>query len=376
MESRYDAQDHPKTLIIVKKIDLYILRKFIGTFFFAVSLLMLIIIVFDLSENIDAFLKHHAPWQKVAVNYYLTSVPYYVNQFIHLFVFISVIFFTSKMAIHTEVVAILSSGISFWRFLVPYILGAVLLALMSLYLSNFLIPEMNEVRREFKDEYIEHLTKSAGRNIHLQTQKDEFVYVEIYNAIQDLGYKFAIERYKGNEMVYKMSSDVIYHDSVDDHQWRIDYYTERFIDGDREHIVNGRRLDTVIPLLSGSDFYNTKEDFEEMNFFELSDQIDGMRNRGAEGVRRYEMEMHQRMAQPFAILILTLIGVALSSRKIRGGMGMHLGLGIAIAFTYVLFAKIALAFGVNGGVAPALAAWSPNIIFSAVALYLLHKAPK
>lgn len=360
----------------MKKIDLYILRKFIGTFFFAVSLLMVIIIVFDLSENIDAFLKHNAPWQKVAVNYYLTSIPYYINQFIHFFVFISVIFFTSKMAIHTEVVAILSSGISFWRFLVPYVVGAFLLALMSLFFSNFMIPEMNEIRREFKDEYIEHLAKSSGRNIHIQTQKDEFVYVEIYNMNSDLGYLFAIERYKGNELVYKMSSDVIYHDSIDDHLWRIDFYTERYIDGDREHIVNGRRLDTVIPLLSGSDFYNMKEDFEEMNYFELRDQIEDMKLRGAEGVRNYEMEMHQRMAQPAAILILTLIGVALSSRKIRGGMGMHLGLGITIAFTYILFAKVAMAFGVNGGIKPALAAWIPNLIFLLVAAILLKKAPK
>lgn len=360
----------------MKKIDFYILRKFIGTFFFAVSLLMVIVIVFDLSENIDAFLKHNAPWHKVAVNYYLTSIPYYINQFIHLFVFISVIFFTSKMATHTEIVAILSSGISFWRFLVPYVVGALMLALMSLYLSNFLIPEMNVIRREFKDEYIEHLTKSSGRNIHIQTQKDEFVYVEIYNMRSDLGYLFAIERYDGNELVYKMSSDVIYHDSIDDHRWRIDFYTERYIDGDREHIVNGRRLDTIINSLDGASFYSVKEDFEEMNYFELRDHIEGMKQRGAEGVRNYEVEMHQRMAQPVAILILTLIGVALSSRKIRGGMGMHLGLGITIAFSYILFAKVAMAFGVNGGVSPALAAWTPNLLFMGLAAFFIIKAPK
>ncbi|MBR4390610.1 MAG: LptF/LptG family permease [Bacteroidales bacterium] len=360
----------------MKKIDIYILKKFIGTFFFAVSLLMVIVIVFDLSENIDAFLKHDAPWQKVVVNYYLTSIPYYINQFIHLFVFISVIFFTSKMANHTEVVAVLSSGVSFWRFLYPYIVGAVLLALMSLYLGNILIPNMNEIRREFKDEYIEHLVKSSGRNIHIQTDKNEYVYVETYNMKKDLGYKFAIERYSGNELVYKMSSDVIYHDSLDDHGWRIDNYTERYINGDRESIVNGRRLDTVIPNLVGSDFYNLKEDFEEMTFFELRDHIEGMKLRGAEGVRRYEVEMHQRMAQPAAILILTLIGVALSSRKIRGGMGMHLGLGITIAFSYILFAKIAMAFGVNGVVSPALAAWIPNILYCAVTAFFLAKAPK
>lgn len=360
----------------MKKLDFYILKKFIGTFFFAVSLLMVIIDVFDLSENIDAFLKHDAPWQRVLVDYYLTSIPYYINQFIHLFVFISVIFFTSKLANRTEIVAILSSGVSFWRFLVPYIVGATLLALMSLYFGNFMIPRMNVVRRDFKDEYIEHLAKSSGRNIHIQTGKDEFVYVETYNMNKDVGYKFGIERYDNHELVYKLSSDIIYHDSVDDHAWRIDNYTERFIQGDRETIVNGRRKDTIIPNLSGSDFYNLKEDFEEMNYFELRDHIEGMKQRGAEGIRNYQMEMHQRMAQPMALIILTLIGAALSSRKIRGGMGMHLGLGIAIGFSYILFAKIALAFGINGGVAPGLAAWVPNLIFLALAVFFLAKAPK
>ena len=360
----------------MRKLDLYILKKYIGTFFFAVALLMLIVIVFDLSENIDAFLKNNAPWTKVVVNYYLTSIPYYINLFIHLFVFISVIFFTSKMAGHTEVVAILSSGVSFWRFLYPYIMGSLILAVMSLYFGNFLIPDMNEIRRSFKDEYIEHLTKSSGRNVHIQTGKDEFVYVETYNLKRDLGYKFAIERYDDNELVYKMVSDVIYHDSVDDHKWRIDFYTERYIDGDKETIVNGRRLDTVIENLSGSDFYNMKEDFEEMNFFELRDHIQAMKMRGLEGVRAYEVEMHQRMAQPIAILILTLIGVALSSRKIRGGMGMHLGLGITIAFSYVLFAKVFLAFGIKGGLSPAMAAWCPVFLYSILAVITLIKAPK
>ena len=360
----------------MKRLDSYILKKFIGTFFFAVSLLMVIIIVFDLSENIDAFLKHDAPWQKVVVDYYLTSIPYYTNQFIHLFVFISVIFFTSKMAMNTEVVAILSSGISFWRFLYPYIMGSVMLGLMSLYLGNFLIPNMNVIRREFKDAYIEPLTKSSGRNIHIQTDKNEFAYVEIYNLTYDHGYKFSIEHYDGNELVYKMASDVIYHDTIDDNRWRIDNYTARTIEGDREHIVNGRRLDTVITSLSGKDFYNVKEDFEEMNSFELYEHIESMRLRGTEGIRHYEVEMHQRMAQPAAILILALIGVALSSRKIRGGMGMHLGLGITIAFSYILFVQIFKAFGVNGVMSPMLAAWIPNLIYCVVAVYFLIKAPK
>ena len=360
----------------MKIIDRYILKKFIGTFFFAVSLLMVIIIVFDLSENIDSFLKHDAPWQRVVTDHYLTSIPYFTNQFIHLFAFISVVFFTSKMANHSEVVAVLSSGVSFWRFLRPYLMGAVLLTLMSLYLGNFLVPNMNEVRRKFKDEYIEHLTKSAGRNVHLQTDKDEFVYVEYYNLNHDIGYCFTVERYRDNELVYKLVSDAILYDTIGPHSWWLDYASERYIDGDQESLINHRRYDTIIEKLSPSDFYNMKEDFEEMNFFELRDHIRTMRQRGTEGIRHYEVEMHQRMAQPAAILILTLIGAALSSRKIKGGMGMHLGFGIAIAFLYVLLGQIGKAFGVNGVMSPALAAWIPNAIYAVLAVIVLIRAPK
>ena len=360
----------------MRKLDIYILRKFIGTFFLAVALLMMIIIVFDLSENIDSFLKHEAPWQRVAVDHYLTSIPYFTNQFIHLFVFISVIFFTSKMANHTEVVAVLSSGVSFWRFLYPYVMGATMLAVMSLYFGNFLIPNLNEIRRKFKDEYIENLVHGSGGNVHIQLDKDEFVYVSMYDLPRNRGYRYSVERYDGNELTYKLASDVIYSDSVDEHHWLIDYATERYIDGDRERIVNTRRIDTIIEKLSESDFYNVKVYFEEMNFFELRDHIDLRRQRGTAGIRRYEVEMHQRMAQPFAILILTLIGAALSSRKIKGGMGMHLGFGITIAFSYVLIGQVGKAMGVNGVVHPMLAAWIPNFIYCALAVYFLAKAPK
>ena len=360
----------------MKKLDIYILKKFIGTFFFAVTLLMMIIIVFDLSENIDAFLKHNAPWQRVAIDHYLTSIPYFTNQFIHLFVFISVIFFTSKMANHSEVVAVLSNGVSFWRFLVPYVIGASMLALMSLYFGNFLIPNLNEIRRQFKDEYIEHLVNGAGGNIHIQTNKDEFVYVSLYELNRDQGYHFSIERYKDNVLTYKMAAGILKHDTTADNRWSISSATERYLDGENERIVNHWKIDTIIPNLSVTDFIKVKEDFEEMNYFELRDHIRTMRERGTEGIRHYEVEMQQRMAQPAAILILALIGAALSSRRIKGGMGMHLGFGITIAFSYVLFGQIGKALGVNGVVHPMLAAWIPNFIYILLAIYFLVKAPK
>ena len=359
----------------MRKIDAYIFKKYIGTFFFAISMLILVVIIFDVSENIDSFLKHDAPWQKVVVDYYLMSVPYYINLFIHLFAFIAVVFFTSKMAARTEIVAVLSSGISFWRFLYPYMLAAVTIALMSLYFGNFLIPKTNEVRRKFKDEYMEKLSQSAGRNVHVQIGKNEFVYVESYNISKQYGYKFSWEKYEGNELKYKVLSDVLYHDTVALNSWNIDPYAIRTIDGINESLQKGRNLDTLLNLYP-TDLYMMKEDFEEMDFFELRDHIMGMKEKGSEGVKAYQVEMHQRMSAPAAVVILTLIGAALSSRKVRGGIGMHLGIGITIAFSYILFMQISKSFAISGGLSPALAAWIPNIIFAALGVYLLKKAPK
>lgn len=359
----------------MKKIDLYIYKKFIGTFFFAITMLVLIVIIFDVSENIDSFLKNNAPWQRVVVDYYLMSVPYYINLFIHLFAFISVVFFTSKMAAHSEVIAILSSGISFWRFLYPYMLAASTIAVMSLYFGNFLIPKSNEIRRKFKDEYMERLSESAGRNVHVQIGKDEFVYVESYNITKQYGYKFSWEKYNGNELKYKVMSDVLYHDTVADNSWKIDPYATRTIEGEEEQLVQGRNLDTLLNLYP-KDLYKMKEDFEEMDFFELRDHIQGMREKGSEGVKEYEVEMHRRMAAPAAILILTLIGAALSSRKVRGGIGVHLGIGITIAFAYILFMQISKSYAISGDLSPFMAVWIPNFIFAALGVYLLAKAPK
>lgn len=359
----------------MRKIDAYIFKKYIGTFFFAISMLILVVIIFDLSENIDSFLKHNAPLGRVVVDYYIMSIPYYINLFIHLFAFIAVVFFTSKMAARTEIVAILSSGISFWRFLVPYMMAAVVIAVMSLYFGNFLIPRTNEIRRQFKDEYVEKLSQSAGRNVHVQIAKDEFVYVENYNIAKQYGYKFSWEKYDGSELTFKAMGDVLYHDTLAPNSWYFDPYAIRHLNGIDEQLIKGRNYDTIINLYP-TDLYKLKEDFEEMNFFELRDHIISMKEKGSEGVKAYEVEMHTRMSAPAAVIILTLIGAALSSRKLRGGTGMHLGIGIAIAFSYILFMQVSKTFAISGSLSPMVAAWIPNLIFCVVGIFLLKRAPK
>ncbi|MDZ7743798.1 MAG: LptF/LptG family permease [Bacteroidota bacterium] len=358
----------------MKIVDYYIIRKFLGTFFYAISLLIVIVIIFDVSENIDEFLENDAPFKEIVLSYYVNFIPYFINLFIYLFTFISVIFFTSKLASNTEIIAFLSSGISFYRFLRPYFISAFFLALLSFYLANFLIPRTNKTRRIFKATYMEQLVKSKDRNIHLQLVPGTYIYVESFNVTTNSGYKFAIEKFDGEKLYYKLRGERIKWDTVSEH-WIINDYYIRYIDGLNERIVKGQELDTTL-LLHPSDLYVYKEDFEEMNFWELNDKITAEKIKGSEKVKMYEVEKSKRLASPFATLVMTLIGVSLSSRKMRGGIGMHLGLGIGITFLYILFMQISTVFATFGNLPTNLAAWVPNILFTVLGIYLLMKAPK
>lgn len=357
----------------MKKLDWYILKKYIGTFFFAISLLIVIIIVFDVSENIDSFMKNQATLKEVVFHYYVPFIPYFINLFIYLFVFISVILFTSKMASHTEIIAMLSSGISFRRFLYPYILGASMLAVFSFYLGNFLIPKTDTVRRDFKDKYIERLTKSSGSNIHVQIERGTYVYVGNFDIKKKIAYKFSVEKFENNEMTYKLIADKASFDTISG-SWKLTNYVERSL-YPQETMNRGKTMDTIMKL-QPRDLYNIKEEFEEMNLFEIRNHIKNLELKGADNMLPYEIEMHKRIASPVAIIILTVIGVALSSRKVRGGIGLHIGIGIAIAFSYVLFMEFSRVFALSGILSPMLAAWMPNIIFSIIGVYFLAKAPK
>lgn len=357
----------------MKKLDWYIFKKYIGTFFFSISLLILIVVVFDLSENIDSFMKNEASFREVVLHYYVPFIPYFINLFIYLFVFISVIFFTSKMAGHTEVIAILSSGISFRRFLYPYMLAALLLALGSFYLGNFLIPKTDTVRREFKDKYMEKLTRSSGSNIHVQIERGVYVYVGNFDIKKKTAYKFSLEKIEDNMLKYKVLADKASYDTLSG-KWTLNNYVERYLYPE-ESMIRGKSKDTTL-VLKPRDLYNIKEEFEEMNLFEIREHIQNLELKGADNTLQYRIEMHKRIASPAAILILTVIGAALSSRKVRGGMGLHLGIGIVITFSYILFMEFSRVFALSGVFSPFVAAWLPNIFFSIIGIYFFVKAPK
>lgn len=359
----------------MKIIDLYIIRKFLGTFFYAITLLIVIVIIFDVSENIDSFIKNEAPLNAVIFDYYLNFIPYFINLFIYLFTFISVIFFTSKLAGDTEIIAILSSGISFRRLLLPYLLASIFLAILSFYLGNFLIPATNHTRREFKDTYMEKLTKDKDRNLHLQIEPQTFVYVESFHVAKLYGYKFSLEKFEGQQLVYKLMADRILWDTLNQ-KWTLkDYYIRTIDSAGKQKLFKGELMDTTLNLKT-TDLYKIKERFEEMDYFELNEHISDEKLKGSITYKKYEIEKHKRLAGPAAIIILTFIGVALSSRKVRGGIGMHLGVGIALTFSYILLMQVSTVFSTFGNLSPLVAAWIPNALFFLIGIYLLRVAPK
>jgi len=353
----------------LKILDIYIIKKFLGTFFYSIALLTIIIIIFDVSEKIDDFIENDAPLNKIIFQHYFNFVPFFVNMFSYLFTFIAVIFFTSKLAQNTEIVAMLSSGLSFNRLLYPYMLAALMLALMSFYLANFIIPKANISRREFKDRYIENLTKSKDQHIHVQVSPGTFVYVESFSTFNNTGMKFSMEKFdKKKGMTFKLNANKIVYDSLTG-QWGITNYYMRYLDGDTERLRKGYKLDTLINL-KPADLYFTKEDFEIMDYYEIREYITEEKMKGNPRITRHEVEKHQRLAFPFATLVMTLIGVSLSSRKVRGGIGLHLGVGIGLAFGFILIMQVSTVFATYGSFPPWLAAWLPNIIFGVVGIYL------
>jgi lipopolysaccharide export system permease protein len=358
----------------MKKLDWYIIRKFLGTFFFTLVLLIFVVIIFDISEKIDDFLKNDAPLKAIIFDYYLNFIPYFINLFSYLLIFIAVIFFTSRMASRSEIVAILASGISFRRMLLPYFVSAVILGMLSFVLTNFVIPYTNRSMLAFENKYVRDKSKFTDMNVHKQVNPGTFVYLENFNIGTKTGFKFSLEKFEGRELVYKLMADRIRYDSIK-HKWTIDEYYSRRINGLNESIHKGVTLDTVLPF-KPTDFVEDIEEVKIMGYMALRDHIATKELRGDPDVLSYKVKKYERWAFPFATIILTLIGVSVSSRKVRGGIGYHLGFGLALTFMYILFMQISSVFGQFGTISPFLAVWIPNIFFGIVAILLIRLAPK
>ncbi|WP_423129277.1 LptF/LptG family permease [Gaoshiqia sp. Z1-71] len=357
----------------LKTIDIYIIGKFLGTFFYAITLIISIAIVFDISENLDEFLSKDAPLDAIFIDYYLNFIPYFANLFSALFTFIAVIYFTSKLAYNSEIIAILSSGVSFHRFIRPYMISALIIAVFSYVLGNYVIPPANKKRVEFRNTYISTSSKSLEQNIHRQLTPGTFIYMKSYNASNDVGYRFTIERFEDGKLVSKLSADYIKWDR-ENKKWEINNYYIRDIDGYTETITTGVKKDTSLNMLP-EDYRVVKNIVETMTLPKLNKEINDMKLRGVNSIE-FEIEKHKRLSGPFSAFILTLIGASLASRKVKGGLGLHLGLGILISFSYIMFMQISTVFAASGSVPPAIATWIPNLIFGVLAAYLYKQASR
>ena len=358
-----------------RKLDVYIVKKFISTFFVALLLIIGIVIIFDISEKIDNFVEKEAPLMSIIFDYYLNLVPYYANTFSALFVFIAVIYFTSKLAETSEIIAMFAAGVSFKRLLRPYMISAAIIAALTFVLSAYVIPIGNKTRIEFEVKHKRRDVVETARNIQLQVDDSTVAYFERYDSRTRTGYRFSLDKFRDKKLVSHMTARTITYHPEEKHKWTAKNWMIRELNNDKEAIRSELRipLDTIIKIEPG-DFLISEGQQETMTSPQLSEYIDKQKARGMANIKPFEVEYHKRIAMSFAAFILTLIGASLSSKKTKGGMGLSLGIGLGLSFSYILFQAISSAFAEQMPVF--LAVWLPNIVYAFIALYLYKKAPK
>ncbi len=359
-----------------KILDRYILGKFVGTYLFAIAMIIVIVVVFDYVEKVDDFIQMHAPVSAIIFDYYFKFVPFFINQFSALFTFIAVIFFTSKLAYQTEIVAMLSGGMSFRRLMWPYFLGALFITSLSLVLSLWIIPMTQKDCVAFEQKYIaRRVREQYDRHIYRQVEPGTFVYVRGFSKSTSVASFFALEKFEGSRIVGTLEASEVKFDPTSKH-WTAQRYTQRtFDDKGVEQFTQHRNLDTVINL-DVVELGRLTEFLTTMNIVELNDFLKQQRAKGSDSIRQIEVERHARFSYPFGTFILTLIGVALSSRKVRGGTGLHIGIGITLCFSYIMLTRVFEEFAKGGSMPTMVAVWLPNVLFLLVGIYLYHKAPK
>ncbi len=338
------------------RLDWYIIRKFIGTYIFSIVLIISIALVFDFNENLSKFTKYHAPWRAIVFDYYANFIPYYSNLFSPLFVFIAVIFFTSKLAGNSEIIAMLSSGVSFRRLMRPYMISCVLIASVTFYLNSFVIPHGTVIRQNFESLYRNSKKNTSAENVQLQVGKGTVAYIQHYDDRYKRGYGFSLDKFEGKKLVSHMTAMEIQYDTIADakYHWKATNWKTRTLVGLRERIVTGDVKDTVI-LMEPTDLVYSKGQQETFTSPELLDYISKQTSRGSGNVVQYEVEFHKRIAMSFSSFILTIIGLSLSARKRKGGMGLYLGIGLGLSFGYIML---------------------PNLIFAFIAYFCYRHAPR
>lgn len=363
-----NTESRPKWLKI-KLFDLYIIKKFLGTYIFSILLLLAIVVMFDINEKLDAILT--APWKETVFDYFVNFLPYFANQFSPMFTFIAVIFFTSKLADNSEIIAMLSSGISYKRLMVPYMVSAAIIASASFVLSAYIIPPANVKRVAYTNKYVKDYSVDYGSNIQLQVSPGVIAYISRYDNRSKTGYRFSLEKFENKIMVSRLTAQSVKYDTLN--RWVLNDYTIRNFNDLRETITHGAKTDTIINM-EPKDFLISEDDQEFLTMPELKTYIQRQKDRGVANIKRFEIELHKRYAMTAAAFILTIIGMTLSSKKVKGGMGMNIGIGLVLSFSYILFTTVTSTFAISGYTSPMVAMWIPNIVYMFIAIYLYRRA--
>lgn len=365
-----------KIFSILSRLDRYLMKKFIGTYIFSIILIISVAIVFDFNENLAKFSTYGAPWKAIIFDYYANFVPYFANLFSPLFVFISVIFFTSKLAGNSEIIAMLAAGVSFKQLLKPYIISAALIAVVNFYLGSYVIPHGTVVRQNFEAKYKNNKRVTSASNVQLMVGPGTIAYIQQYDNNSKTGYGFSLDKFENKKLVSHMTASTIRYDSISEarYHWKAMNYKIRTLKGLREEIQSGDVIDTLIQM-EPMDLVFSSGQQETLTSSELRQYITKQTERGSSNVVQYEVEYHKRIATSFASFILTIIGVSLSSRKRKGGMGLYLGIGLALSFSYILLQTISATFAINADTPPIIAAWMPNVLYLIIAYYCYRQAP-
>ena len=357
----------------MKILDWYIIKKFLGTYVFTILLIISISVMFDFNEKLDKFIRNDAPTKAILWDYYLNFIPYFINLFSPLFVFIAVIYFTSRLADNSEIIAMLSSGVSFRRLMRPYMISATLISIMTFLLNSYVIPPANVTRIEFENTYVRDNRVSYSGNIQLEVEPELIAYFDRFDSKTNTGSRFSLEKFEGKQLKSRMTAQQIVWDSA--YHWTVKDYMIRDFIGMKEEIRMGQTIDTTLTIIP-SDFMISINDCEQMTTPALKKYIDRQKKRGIGNIQMFEIEYHRRFMASFTAFILTIIGASLSSRKIKGGMGIHIGLGLLLSFSYILFMQVTSSFAVSGLVSPFIAIWIPNLVYSVIAIFLYSKAPR
>lgn len=359
----------------MKILDLYIIKKFLKTYFFAVLIIVSIIMVIDYTEKIDNFIDNKASVHAVLFDYYLNFIPYWANYISPLMVFIATVFFTANLAARTEIIAILSTGVSFTRFIRPYFIASSIVGILTFFMVGWIIPNANKTRIAFERKYVVGSYYYSDRDVHIKIGPQDYAYMESYDTGSQTGYRFSLDKIDGHELKMKLLADHITWDSTRK-KWSIfDYRVRTFLPNGKQKLTYGAKIDTTLNLLP-KDFESKYQIHETLTNSELEDTINQIRTRGADGIEIFLIEKYLRFANPFAVIILSVIGVIVSARKARGGVGFQIALGFMLAFLYILFFMMSKGIAQSGGMPPLLAVWLPNIVFTVIGFILYYTVPR